>query len=146
MKNKLFAIVMTLVALAFVLLPLLAFGQTNTPSAAASPIPETFGPLLELLQGKGTVLTTLIAWTAAISVILAPFAVWIRNKLADAANRAAETADEDDDAYLRKLFSAKWYRLTAFLLNFANIRLPTITELERALELQKQAVAKAKSQ
>lgn len=146
MKNKLFLIVMAITALAFVLLPALLFAQTNAvPATPTTPVPETFGPLLELLGGKGTIVTTLISWVAAISMVLAPFAVWIRNKIADALNRAALSPTEDDDVYLRRLFSHKVYRLIAFLLNFANVRLPTLTELERAIELQKEAVKESKS-
>jgi len=117
-------------------LPVLVFGQTNAPSA----IPATFNPILELLGGKGTFVTTFITWTAAISAVLAPFAVFMRNKLADAINRAADSADGDDDVYLRRLFENKLYRITAFILNFANVRLPTLPELERAIALQREAV------
>jgi hypothetical protein len=151
MKTKLFLIAVTFVALALVLavgqpLPdgIVAEGVTVTnaaPATPSAPIPETFKPLLELLAGKGTIVTTLLAWTAALSVLLSPFAVWIRNKLADAMNAAAASSSLDDDVYLTRLFSNKVYRFTAFLLNFANVRLPTLTELERAIELQKEAKA-----
>lgn len=116
--------------------------STNAPPVPAQ-APETLKPLLELLGGKGTWITTLIAWFAALSLALAPFAVWIRNKLADAINSAAETSGEDDDSYLRSLFSNPLYRLLTFVLNFANIRFPTLAELERAIELQREAVKKA---
>lgn len=114
------------------------FSSTNAPPVPAQ-APETLQPILDLLGGKGTWITTLIAWFAAISVILAPFAVWIRNKLADAANKAAASSEDDDDTYLRSLFGNAFYRLLAFVLNFANIRLPTLAELERAIALQKEA-------
>lgn len=114
---------------------------TNSVPVAPPAVEATLKPLLELLGGKGTILTTIIAWFAAISAALAPFAVWIRNKLADALNSAAESASGDDDTYLRKLFGNPAYRFAAFVLNFANIRLPTLAELERALELQKEAAA-----
>lgn len=132
MKTK--PILLAVILMIFIL-PALALGQTNKPV-----IPATFNPILELLGGKGTHVTTIITWTAALSALLAPFAVFIRNKLADAMNRAADSADGDDDVYLRKLFSNKAYRITAFILNFANVRLPTLPELERAIALQREAV------
>lgn len=105
---------------------------------------NTLQPILDLLKGHGTWLTTLLAWVAAISAVLAPFAVWISHKLADSMNDAAATSDLEDDEYLRRLFSSKIYKLAAFLLNFANVRLPTLSQLERAIQLQAEAIAEAK--
>lgn len=135
---------------------LLAFAVAGTAQTNVPPIPSvtpvadaatssTFKPILDLLGGSGTWITTVIAWFAAVSALLAPFAVWIRNKLANAINSAAESSGEDDDTYLRALFSAGWYRFLAFVLNFANVRFPTLAELERAIALQKEAVREAKS-
>lgn len=107
---------------------------------------ETLQPILDLLGGKGTWLTTIMAWGATISAVLAPFAVWIRNKLTDAINRAAESSDENDDAWLTKLFSAQWYQFLAFALNFVNVRLPTLAELQRAIMLQHEAVREARTE
>lgn len=120
--------------------------STNAPPVPAK-APETLKPLLELLGGKGTWITTVIAWFAAISMFMAPFAVWIRNKLADALNKAAKSSEEDDDKYLRSLLGNPGYKLFTFILNFANIRFPTLAELEHAIELEhaaaKEALAKA---
>lgn len=120
---------------------------SETASTNAPPVPtqapETLKPLLDLLGGKGTWITTLIAWFSALSLALAPFAVWIRNKLADAINKAAESSEEDDDKYLRSLFGNPFYKMFTFVLNFANIRFPTLAELERAIELQKEAAKEA---
>lgn len=105
---------------------------------------ESLRPILDLLGGEdGTWVTTTIVRVMAVSAILAPFAARLRNALADALNRVAATSDLDDDAYLRKLFSNPGYKLAAFLLNFANIRLPVLAELERAIALRCEAVAEA---
>lgn len=133
-------------AILVILLPLLVFAQTNTVPTPPPYGPDTSSvlkPILDLLGGKGTWLTTIMAWGAALSAVLAPFAVWIRNKLADMMNAAAESSDENDDVWLRRLFSRTYYQFLAFLLNFINVRLPTLAELERAIELQRQAVVDA---
>ena len=149
MKHQIKAIVFVIVAF-LVIAPVVVLAQADvvaTNTAASSVVPETLKPIIDLLGAqKGTWITTVIVWFSAISALLAPFAVWIRNKLADALNNAAASSDDiDDDTYLRKLFSNKAYRFVAFVLNFANIRLPKLAELERAIELQKQAVVESKS-
>lgn len=139
--------ILSLLALACIAQEATNVVATNAPSI--TPVKDvatssTLKPILDLLGGSGTWITTVIAWFAAISAALAPFAVWIRNKLANAINAAAESSGEDDDVYLRTLFSASWYRFLAFVLNFANVRLPTLAELERAIALQKEAVVESK--
>lgn len=146
----------TIITLTLLLLTFTAFAQepltnavvgTNsvvTP-AVATGINQTVQPILDLLKGSGTWITTLIAWFAAISAALAPFAVWIRNKLANMINTVAESSGEDDDEFLRRLFSAGWYRILAFVLNFANVRFPTLAELERAIAMQREAVLESKT-
>lgn len=120
---------------------------TNTVSgtnAAPAVVSETIQPLINLLGGAGTWITTLIAWLGAISLAMAPFTVWVQHKLADAMNRAAESKeDTTDDEYLRKLFSHSWYKFLTFLARFANFRFPTLSDLERALKLQAEAVKEA---
>lgn len=135
-----------LAILLVILLPLLVFAQTNTVPAPPPYGPDTSSvlkPILDLLGGKGTWLTTLLAWVAAVSAALSPFAVWIRNKLADMMNAAAESSDENDDVWLTRLFSNPIYQFAAFLLNFISIRLPTLSELQRAIALQHEAVVDA---
>lgn len=101
---------------------------------------EALQPLIELLGGKGSWITTVIAWFGAVALALTPFTVFIQHKLADAINNVAASSETDDDAYLRWLFSRGWYRFPTFLLRFANIRFPTLSDLERALKLQAEAV------
>lgn len=149
--NQKWFLVVVLVLMSVFPLVLLAdsndvFSLTNDPAgtnvgtnALATATPETFKPILDLLGGKGSWITTIIVWFAAISATLAPIAVWIRNKLADMLNARAASADEDDDQYLRALFGNPFYRFLAFVLNFANIRLPNLSELERAIAQQKEA-------
>lgn len=125
------------------LLPVLT--TTETPAEPAGPakvILDAAKPLLELLGGKGTLLTTVVAWVAAISLFLAPFSVWISHGLRNAINRVAASSAVDDDEYLRRLFSKKWYSFAAFLLRFINVDLPVLADLERALELQREAANK----
>lgn len=117
-----------------------AFGNTNDPV-----IPPELNPLLKMLGDKvGAWVVKVVMWVMVLSALLAPVAGRIRNKIADVMNRAAETEDGDDDEKLRKLFSNPAYKFAAFILNFANIRLPTLAELERAIKLQAEAVVESK--
>lgn len=127
----------------------IALAQTNVvenPSGPTSPAGQAFQPILELLGGKaGNIMTTLIAWIVAISIALAPFSGMISRRLRDMLNEAAESSKLDDDDYLRRLFSRGWYQTAAFLLRFINVDLPTTAELDRAIALQKEAIAEASS-
>lgn len=115
---------------------------TGTNSVAPVALPDALQPIAQFIGPTGT---KIVLAVMSFALVLAPFGVWIRNKLANLLNSAAESADEDDDTYLRKILSNKMYRVAAFLLNFANIRLPVLAEFEHALELQKEAAAKAKA-
>lgn len=146
----LFVLVITTIALAALGQTNLTTNLTNLPLPMDEPVtpapitvPEFLKPLFELLGGKGPLLTTLIAWVAAIGVALAPVSGVISRWLRDALNKAASTQAINDDEWLRRLFSNKLYASAAFLLRFVNIDLPTSADLERAIELQKEAVAKA---
>lgn len=119
---------------------------TNAPPVPApspSIVPDSLKPIFDLLGGKGPWLTTFVIWVMTISTALASFAVWLRNKIADWMNRIAESSDTDDDEKLRSIFSNGFYRFIAFAFNFINIRFPTLAELERAIELQKEAAKEA---
>lgn len=100
-------------------------------------VPEGLESILKLLPDW---LVKPLMWLAAFALALAPFANWLSNKLQDLVNQAAESAETDDDEYLRKLFSNPVYRVAAFVLNLANIRLKTLGDLERAIEQQREAV------
>lgn len=106
-----------------------ALAQTNTV-----PIIGPLSPVLDLLPaGAAAVLMKAIVWIGSFGLLLAPFSVWIQHKLTDLLNTAAASADVDDDAWLKKLFTNPVYRFAATLLRFLHIRLPTIADLERAL-------------
>lgn len=148
----LFVLVITTIALAALGQTNLTTNLTNLPLPMDEPVtpapitvPEFLKPLFDLLGGSGPLLTTIIAWVAAIGVALAPVSGVISRWLRDALNKAAATSELDDDEWLRQLFSKKWYAVAAFLLRFVNIDLPTSTELERAIQLQAEAVAASKT-
>lgn len=124
-----------------------ACAQSSQVTGITPPAAEDLQPLIDLLAAKqGSWLATLLAWMGTVSVLLSPFAVRIRNMLADMLNDTAATESEEDDAYLLKLFSQPWYRFLSFVLGLINIRFPTLSELQRAIRLQKEAVEKAKCQ
>lgn len=104
-------------------------------------IPDTIEPLLRVLPPWAS---QVIVWVVALNLALAPFSVWISHKLTDMMNRAAASADVDDDEFLRALFSRPWYRAIAFALRFINVDLPTRAVLERAIALQTEAVHESK--
>lgn len=116
---------------------LTTFAQTNTNTI---PVFTPLDPVLKLLPvGLHELLTKVVVWIGSFGLVLAPFSVWIQHKLTDFLNTAAASKDVDDDVWLAKLFKASWYRVLATGLRFLHLRLPTIADLERALDLQAEA-------
>lgn len=116
-------------------------GQTTNAVPDVGPLK----PVLDLLPaGAAAFLAKVIVWVGSFSLVIAPFAVWLRHKLADMLNVAATSREIDDDAWLRRLFANPVYRFAAVLLRFLRIDLPTSAELERALALQNEAVKASK--
>ncbi len=114
---------------------------TNAPSVV--PVAGPLAPALELLPASfQPVLMKIIVWIGSFGLVLAPFSVWIQMRLTDLLNTAAASQAVDDDLWLRNLFTHPAYRFVATLLRFAHVRLPTIADLERALQLQSEAVKK----
>ena len=148
--NPTFAIV------ALFAMAVIALGQTNFPSSLiepplsdtstnAIPVIGPLAPLLKLLpSGTSDFVMTIIVWMGGFTLVLAPFSVWIQHKLADMMNTAASSADLDDDAWLRRMFSNPVYRFAATLLRFAHVRLPVQADLDRALEIEALARAEVK--
>ena len=101
-------------------------------------------PILDLLAGKAGWLPTALAWIAALKTA----SVFVENKIArwaaDKLNEIAATDSEDDDVYLRAVFSQSGYKIAAFILRLIGIRLPTLADLDRAIRLQKEVLAESK--
>jgi len=128
----------------FVFLALSSFSQTNSvplPGATNSvPVIGPLAPVLDLLpSGTAAVLMKAIVWFGSFSLVLAPFSVWIQFKLTDMLNTVAASKEADDDVWLTGLFRNPAYRFAATALRFLHVRLPTISDLERALALQAEA-------
>ena len=100
-------------------------------------------PLLDLLSGHFGWLPTLLTWIAALKLAMTLFETQFAHWAADRLNAVAASSDEDDDAYLRQIFSAKSYRTVGFVLRMLGFRLPTLADLERAIKLQAEAVIDA---
>ncbi len=109
---------------------------TNAPSVV--PVAGPLAPALELLPASFQP----VLMIGSFGLVLAPFSVWIQMRLTDLLNTAAASQAVDDDLWLRNLFTHPAYRFVATLLRFAHVRLPTIADLERALQLQSEAVKK----
>lgn len=97
-------------------------------------------PLLDLLGGKAGWLPTALTWLAAIKLASTLVENKLNHWLCDQLNQIAASEGGDDDAYLRALFSRSWYKLGSFLLRFTGLRLPTLADLERAIQHQAEAV------
>ena len=81
--------------------------------------------LLDTLAGQHGGLSAGLAWIAALRVSLKPFSIQISSVLDRAVNRACQTDDTDDDQFILRIFSARWYRVLAFLLDLlASVKLP----------------------
>jgi hypothetical protein len=103
-------------------------------------LPDTIEPLVNALPPW---LGQIVFWMAMAAAVLAPFRGMISRGLANLMNKAAASSQLDDDEFLRRLFSMPWYQTVAVLLRFVSIDLPTLAMLERAITLQKEAVAAA---
>lgn len=79
----------------------------------------------------------------SIRVALIPFAGPLNRWIADKLNDVARKSVQDDDDYLRGLFSARWYKFVAVALFLMSVHLPSLADLERAIKLQREAVAAA---
>ncbi len=131
----------TILLLVLALFPVefLALAQATNSVPVVGPL----SPVLDLLPTSvRPFLMKVIVWVGSFGLVLAPFSVWIQMRLTDLLNTAAASSAVDDDAWLTKLFSNPLYRTTATLLRFLHVRLPTIADLERALQLQSEAVKK----
>lgn len=147
-------IVLILTLLFSSLAALCAFGQptnpppevvvTNSVSTNVITLPPGVKQAVGMLGPKlQEFVTKAIVVLGSIGIAIAPFAPWIRRRIWDWMNSVAESADVDDDVYLARLFGNPLYKFTSFLLRFARVDLPTEKDLERAIGLQAQAVAKA---
>ena len=85
-------------------------------------------------------ITKAVTWIAYLKLASTLFEVRLQHWFADRLNEAAASADQDDDTFLRQIFTHRGYRVTAFALRLFGFRLPTLADLERALRLQHEAV------
>lgn len=99
---------------------------------------ENLQPLLDLLSGKVGWLPAALAWAAALRTALAFFDTRIRHFVADKLNSIGGENDVEVNAYLRNLFGKLWWKLLALVLP-----LPKLSDLDRAVAHQKEAVAEA---
>ncbi len=137
MKTKLKFIGLLLLAALFTMPSVAQASEGN-----ATEVPGALQPLLDLLGGQGNWLVTLVVWAGALSVAFAWVSPKIKSWMADKMNEIAASADTNDDDYLRKIYGAKWYITLAFVLRMVGLQLPTLTDLERAIALQKEAAGK----
>lgn len=96
-------------------------------------------PLIDLLSGKAGWLPTLLTWVAALKTASTFVEGKIARYAADKLNEFAASESEDDDQFLRDLFSNPAYRTGQVILLLIGVRLPTLADLERAIKLQKEA-------
>lgn len=116
---------------------------TNAPAVTLPPgVDQLVNLVFPSPAAKAKVMQVLL-WLAVWGVAIGAFSQWIRRKLFDIMNRAAETAEGDDDVWLARVFANPGYKLLSLLLKYVHIYLPTTADLERAIALQKEAVKKA---
>lgn len=151
MKTR-YKIALLIVALAFATMPLLLFAQdptTNAPIATNAvttmDLPSPLAPIINLLPVNLRVLAVkILVWSASMSALLVWFRTRIDHWLRDRMNAAAE-ANGGGDAWLRSIYGSVWYRAIATVLAFVSINLPSVSELDRSVKMQQQAVAESKA-
>jgi hypothetical protein len=81
--------------------------------------------LLDTLQGDHGWIAAIGVWIGALRVALKPFGAQITSLLDRAIERARETDDTEDDQFILRVISSRWYRVLAFLLDLlASVKLP----------------------
>lgn len=96
-------------------------------------------PLLDLLGGRFHRLPQIIAWLGAIQVALKFVNARLQKYLTTKMVEAATDIDSDNDIIWRDVLSARWYRITHFILDLVfRLKLPTLADFEHAIALQKQ--------
>lgn len=117
-----------------------AEGATNAPALT---LPDGIDQVVGLLGPNAKVIAVKVAaWMAALSIILAFVRKGVDHWFRDRMNAAA-IANGGGDTWLRSIYGAAWYRTIATLLAFVSISLPSVSDLDRATKLQREAVSDA---
>lgn len=91
---------------------------------------DAFAPLYSLLSGHFGWLPTLIAWIGALRIPLKLVNGWLQGVLTQFVVRVQDSPETDDDAQLKKVLGALWYRFLAFTLDAVfSLKLPTTQSL-----------------
>lgn len=145
MKTR-YKIALLIVALAFLLWPVMLFADDAVTPPATSAVstnlnlPTVLAPIINLLPlNLKLIVVKILVWSASMSALLVWFRKnidhWFRDKM-----NAAAVANGGGDAWLLSIYSAKWYRFIATVLAFLSISLPSASDLNRATKLQREAV------
>lgn len=91
---------------------------------------DTLQPILDTLTQKYPWLATLLLAMGTSRLLVKLFSDRIQKSLTAALQRVAESPEQDDDLLAVKLLSARWYRVTAFIVDIlASVKLPNIKSL-----------------
>ena len=98
-------------------------------------------PLIDLLSGQFGWMPTLLAWGSAVMTasrfVLKPFSARLQEKMTMRMAEAAASPDTSDDQDWEAVLQARWYRRTAFFLDFIfSLKLPTHADFARLLRNQ----------
>lgn len=140
MKTKYVSIICLLAILAMLLLPAMAQTDTNSPPVPPIPGDSELVSLIKQLSGGDGKVSAVVSYLGVLAVFSALAGRKLERWIQDKINAIAESSTLDDDEYLRQLFSKPWYKFVAFLSGFTPFRLKTLSDLERAIRLQKEAI------
>lgn len=108
-------------------------------------LPPGVEQIADILGPKAkAVIAQVVIYVGTLSLVFGWFSTRIDHWLRDRLNKIAEGAGGNTDVWLANLFTNPIYRFLATLLNFISVNLPTIGDLDRAVQHQREAVAAAK--
>lgn len=92
---------------------------------------DTLQPILDTLTQKYPWLATLLLAMGTSRLLVKLFSDRIQKALTAALQRVVDSPEQDDDEIATKLLAAKWYRITAFLVDtLASVKLPSTASLK----------------
>lgn len=93
---------------------------------------DDLSPLIQLVGAKAP---QIALWWLGVEKVLKLLQPLLVSRLHAAIERVVSSQDTEDEQLLRRLFEARWYRVTAFALDLAiRLKLPGRTDLDRALD------------
>lgn len=128
--------------LLLVLLALWCFALACTVAGAESPATD-YGPLTPDSPVLPAWLLSTLTFLGTVKLVMSFAEVRFYHWTCDKLNEIAASELQDDDEYLRDIFSTRQWKLYCFIGRLLSFRLPTLADLDRTIRLQAESVLQA---